>query len=254
MAAPDYSGVTKDIQGGYDAQRRKAAEQEGANLQGQRDAIARKAAQLGGGPSGAMIKTEQNAADTSAQRLQGANEGIDSAQNQELRGVHMTQLGQQYQTSEREAGQQFTQGQQGRQFAHEDTSQAAGLRGQESLMFGQQAFQAQQAKAAQNFAHKETATAQGIQQGQFDKTFGQNKEQFEANFGLEGQKFAEQTHVDDENIKIAHQMADKKDMMEQFFGNIGAAGHWFNNLGGGGNSGGLLEAAGGMAGGLGALF
>ncbi len=110
MAAPDYSGITSDIASGYNAQRQKAQQQEGANLQGQKDALARRAAQLGGGPSGALIKTEQQAGDQSAQRLQSANEGINQAQNQEMRGIKMTQLGQQYQTGEREAGQTFQAG------------------------------------------------------------------------------------------------------------------------------------------------
>ncbi len=112
MAAPDYSGITKGITGQFDYARQKAAQTEGANLQGQKDALARRAAQLGGGPSGAFVQAEQQAGDKSAQRLQDANEGINQQQSAALRDVNMTQLGQQYQTSEREAGQGFQAGQQ----------------------------------------------------------------------------------------------------------------------------------------------
>jgi len=47
---PDYTGVEDSIKKGYDAQRQKAAQAEAGNLQGQRDALARRQAQLGGGP------------------------------------------------------------------------------------------------------------------------------------------------------------------------------------------------------------
>ena len=110
MAAPDYSGITKGITGQFDVARQKAAQTEGANLQGQKDALARRAAQLGGGPSGAFVKAEQTAGNESAQRLQQANEGINSQQSAALRDVNMTQLGQQYQTSERLGSEQFASG------------------------------------------------------------------------------------------------------------------------------------------------
>ena len=154
MAGPDYSGITKGITGQYDALRQKAAQQESANLQGQRDALQRRAAQLQGGPSGAFIKQEQLAGDASAQRLQQANEGIDQQQSADLRNVNMTQLGQQFQTSEREAGQGFQAGQMKSQ---QDFSHGERL--------GSQDFAAQQALSGQKFTHGENQ-AQLAQQGQ----------------------------------------------------------------------------------------
>ncbi len=220
MAAPDYSGITSDIQGGYDSQRLKAQQQEGANLQGQRDALNRRAAQLGGGPSGALIKVDQQAQDQSAQRLQSANEGINQAQNQELRGVKMTQLGQQFQTGEREAGQAFQQAQQGREFGQQSALQGAGFGEQEKLQNagftqqsatqkGAQDFQGQQTKAAQDWQAAQTKIAQGIQQGQFDTSLG-----------FEKQKFDEQTGVDQFNEQLASKMAGKKDALESLFSNF----------------------------------
>ncbi len=110
MAGPDYGGITKGIQGQFDYERQKAAQSESTTLQGQKDALARKAAQLGGGPSGAFIKAEQQAGNDSAQRLQNANEGINQQQAAAIRDVNMTQLGQQYQTSERLGSQSFATG------------------------------------------------------------------------------------------------------------------------------------------------
>ncbi len=42
----------------FDVARRRAGQQEDANLQAQKDALARRAAQTGGGVSGALIKQE----------------------------------------------------------------------------------------------------------------------------------------------------------------------------------------------------
>lgn len=246
MPAPDYSSVTKDIQGGYNAQRQQAAQQEGANLQGQRDALARRAAALGNAPGGAFVKAEQQAGNESAQRLQRANEGINQAQNQELRGVHMTQLGQQFTSSEREAGQQFAAGQQqaqfgqqkelqGNEFGQQNTMQKAGFGQQEKMQGQQQVFQAEQQGAAfgqqakmqtgqQNWQGQQNTNAQAIQMSQFLQ-----------NMGFEQQKFAEQTGVDKFNEDMANKMFEKKDMLEKLFSQFGA-----NNMmsGFGGSNGG----------------
>lgn len=64
----------------YDVARERAQQRENAALQQNKDAIARRAAQMGGGPSGAMIKLEQQAADESTQRLAQENRAIDAAE------------------------------------------------------------------------------------------------------------------------------------------------------------------------------
>ena len=61
----DRSGIDQ----GFDLARRKAEQTEGRALQGQKDAMARRAAQLGGGPGGALLKLEQQASNASAERL-----------------------------------------------------------------------------------------------------------------------------------------------------------------------------------------
>lgn len=86
----DRTGVNQQ----FDLNRQKAAQTEGAALQQSRDAMARRAAQLGGGPGGALIKAEQLAANESTARLQGANREIDAAKDAEMRrmGELETQL------------------------------------------------------------------------------------------------------------------------------------------------------------------
>lgn len=228
MAAPDYSGVEEGIKSGFNAQRQKAAGQEAANLQGQRDALARRQAALGGGPGGAFVKAEQQAGNESAQRLQQATAGIDDAQNSELRGVQMTKLGQQFQTSEREAGQTFQQGQQGRQFQHEDTSQATGIQAQSDLadkqiaaqkLMQQYGIDAQKAMQVVGInAQKDLQTnAQDFQRPFME---AQVTGQYGGKDTLAKQQFDEQTHVDTVNEDIAYKMLKKKDPIEQLFGNF----------------------------------
>jgi hypothetical protein len=94
----------------FDLARRRAAQQETANLQLQKDAIARRAAQLGGGVQGSMIKQEALAADASAQRLGQAHEGIDTAQRAEERRLREVQEGREFTTSERLGSEKFIAG------------------------------------------------------------------------------------------------------------------------------------------------
>lgn len=96
----DRSGIDKQ----FDANRERAKQSEAASLQGQRDAIARRAASLGGGPGGAMVKVEQLAANESAARLQQANSEIDAAKDAELRRVGELETQVNMQREEAQAG------------------------------------------------------------------------------------------------------------------------------------------------------
>lgn len=86
----DRTGVDKQ----FAANRQRVQQQEGAQVQQGRDALARRAAQLGGGPGGAFIKQEQRVMDESAERLGQANMEIDAAKDAEYRrmGELETQL------------------------------------------------------------------------------------------------------------------------------------------------------------------
>ncbi len=91
----------------FDLARNRAKQQAGADVQVKRDALARRQAQLGGGPGGAFVKAEQGAIDESQQRLADVNEGIDTAQRAEARRIGEIEAAQKYGTSEREAAQAF---------------------------------------------------------------------------------------------------------------------------------------------------
>lgn len=98
---------TNDINAQYDPLRKKAQQQESTNLQTQKDALARRAAALSGGPSGAFIKQEGVAADASAQRLQSANEGIDAQQQASVNQARETQAARDFSKSERLGSESF---------------------------------------------------------------------------------------------------------------------------------------------------
>lgn len=101
------STQTAEIQKQYDPMRRRLQTQEAANLQSQKDALARRAAQMGGGPSGAFIKQEALANDAFARRLQDGNEAIDAQQAAEARRVAEVQEGRDFARQERLGGQEF---------------------------------------------------------------------------------------------------------------------------------------------------
>jgi hypothetical protein len=96
----DRTGVDKQ----FEVNRQKAASQETAQVQGQRDALARRAAALGGGPGGAFVKAEQNAMNESAQRLGAANMEIDAAKDAEMRRIGELETQLNVQREEAQAG------------------------------------------------------------------------------------------------------------------------------------------------------
>lgn len=89
----DRTGVDKQ----FEANRQRAAQVERSRLQQGQDALARRAAQLGGAPGGAFVKQEQIAMDQSAERLGQSNSEIDAAKDAEFRrmGELETQINEQ---------------------------------------------------------------------------------------------------------------------------------------------------------------
>jgi hypothetical protein len=85
----DTSGVRKE----FDYARDKAKQAVTSQVQGQRDAMQRRAAQLGGGPSGAFLKMENQAMEEGARRLDDINQGLDAQQMAELRRISEAQAG-----------------------------------------------------------------------------------------------------------------------------------------------------------------
>lgn len=140
----------------YDLARKRALQQNNAQLQSQKDALARRAAQTGGGVKGALIKQENIAANAGADRLANANEGINAQQSIEKQRVNEINTGRAYQTSERLGGQEFSRGER--------------LGGQD-FSAGQAAIQRRyltgERESAQKFSHGERrgseANARGMQ-------------------------------------------------------------------------------------------
>lgn len=103
---PLSSQQTTEIKQQYDPMRKRAQQQEAAHLQGQNDAIARRAASMGGGPGGAMVKQEVLAQNESAKRVQDANEGINAQEAGALHQAREVQAQRDWQSGERVASQQ----------------------------------------------------------------------------------------------------------------------------------------------------
>lgn len=226
-----------DLNEGVDAQfkvqRQRAAQGEAGALQRQRDAMARRSAQLGGGPSGALIKQEGVAADQSAQRLQSVNEGIDAAQTGEHRRVREIQQGQEFVRGERLGGQEFSAGESAINRKYGTSEREAGQAFHTSERLGSQDF-AENTRVRQNqFTHQSnTALAdQAIQETRLAQHI--QGSQFQASMDRDWAKFQHEVDVDDFNMRMANKMANEKDPLEQLL------------AGGGMNGGGLKGALGG---------
>ncbi len=204
----------------FDHQRQKAAQSENAQLQRQRDAIARRGAAMGGGPGGALIKQEQLAADTSGQRLAQANEGIDMAQRAEGRRIREVQEGRDYQTSERLGSQGFSAEQSAIARKYGTGEREASQAFSQSERLGSQDFasteSAKQITAArdQQMAAIQAAAEQGqLTRDQATAAMAQAQKQFE-------QTFAEEQRVNIFNMEMAKKMAGEKDPLERLGGAI----------------------------------
>lgn len=221
MAAPQSPTLAQ-----FDVARKRAAQSEQANLQTQKSALERRAAQLGGGPSGALIKQERIAADESAQRLQGANEGINAQEMQERGRIQEIKEGRAFARSERLGSQGFA-------------AQQAGLQRkfQTGERLGGESFASREARLGRDFAQSERKAGQSFaswqahlgrnQQAQmaalenqrFYDQLGFNKEQF-------AEQFAHQKMVDEFNMKLAKriQRSNEQGFFEGLFGGGGNGG------------------------------
>ncbi len=109
MAVPAAPGAPKPPDE-FDLARQRASQQNQAAVQGQRDALKRRAAAMGNVNSGAFIKQDQLAQQEGAKQLQDANEGINTAKFAEDRRIQEIKDAQAYQTSERVGSQTFASG------------------------------------------------------------------------------------------------------------------------------------------------
>lgn len=149
--------MATNLYAGVDAQaalaRKRAAQTEQSQVQSQRDAMAKRAAQLGGGPGGAFVKQERLVGDESAQRLQQANEGITAAQLGEHSRIGQVLQGQEFARDERLGSQAWQSGEAGLQRGFQ-TSERLGMQGwQTGERLGTQKWQTGERVGAQQNAY-----------------------------------------------------------------------------------------------------
>jgi hypothetical protein len=127
--------------------------------------MARRAAQLGGGPSGAFIKQEQLAMDASAQRLGEANEAIDAAKAGEMRRIREMEEGMNFQREEAGAQRTFQSGEReaSQKFAAGESAMARAL--QEAGLTGTYNGTSTMAKAAMDQADAQQGLENKINTG-----------------------------------------------------------------------------------------
>jgi hypothetical protein len=216
----------------FDYQRNRAAQAENANVQAKRDALARRQAQLGGGPGGAFIKAEQNVLNESQDRLATVNEGIDAAKRSEERRIGEIENAQAFQRGEREAGQLFAgeQAELGRKFAtgEREASQLfsrgereAGQLFSRGEREASQTFSGEQARMAREWQSKENDINRTLQDNQWMRQMDQAERQMDWN-----------QQVDKFNMDMADKMFNEKDILEKMLGNITGGGGGFMKSGG----------------------
>lgn len=210
----------------FDYARKRAAQQEASNLQQQKDALARRQAQTGGGVSGALMKQEQVASDASAQRLQQANEGIDTAQRAEERRIREIEEGRRFTTSEREAAQGFAAGESAlaRRFQTGEREASQGFASGESALqrrfltgerMGSQDFSRQQQLeafrqqtgerlAGERFQGLQNDTTRALQERMQQQAFRQQSEERKAS---QAEQFSQQKYLAESQFAQQKQLA-----------------------------------------------
>ncbi len=208
LSAQQTSDITKQ----YDPLRQKAQQQEATNLQGQKDALARRAAQLGGGPSGAFIKQEGVASDASAQRLQAANEGINAQQQGAINQAADVQAGREFTTSERQASQAFASGESALQRKYQTGEREAGQEFTTGERQSGQEFAGTQTdktiQAAKDAQDKQIASAEKMGQISADQAkaaLAQNQAQYESDLNENKKTNAINAVISGYNSKISPQ-------------------------------------------------
>ena len=171
--------MAEEIDPRFELARKRAKQGATAATQGQSEASQRRFASLGLGTSGAALKQEQQIMERGAQRLQGAEEGIQAAEFAEQSRKREIREGREFQTSERQASQGFAGGENALNRSFQ-TSERLGGQGfasgenaisrkhQAGMQTSQQDFARGERQGSQEFAAGQTETAQKIQQGQFD--------------------------------------------------------------------------------------
>lgn len=239
--------VTADTQAQFKLQRQRIDQDARAQADQENDALNRRFAALGGLNSGAYIKQQQIASDNAMKRRQQAMEGVDAAESQDLARKAEIEQGRQYQTAEREAGQNFS-------------AQQAGL--QRNFLTGEreagQQFTGSQADLQRGFLTSERMAGQGFAADQADKqrSFTTNERLSSQDFAagqsaearaLERERIKQEADQFAQNYGLAVQDLNKKDILEKIL-----SGDFLPGFGGaaGGAAGLIGKGVGAVAGGI----
>lgn len=191
---------TFDPMSRFDKARSQAKQETFASKQAAQEAINRRFAQMGMQGSGASIKQQRLIDQQSEEELGKRLEGISGMQEQEVSRQNEIKQAREYQTKEREAGQEYGSSMLKKQQDYATQEREAG-----------QGYASAQSKAAQDFAasqqEKQNAFAQtmdGVQGGRF-------AEQMK----LERDKFDYDKVIGEFNMKMANSEAGKKDIFQK---------------------------------------
>lgn len=240
----------------FDSQRKRAAQENNAAVQTQKDALKRRFASMGSLNSGAALKQDQLTEQQGQDNLNKANEQIAAAQNAEGRRQKEVGEGRDFARTEREASQNFgaSQADLQRRFMSGEREAGQGFAASQADL--QRQFASGERKAGQDFATGERIGAQGFSADQANQARELQKSQFGQQMDQARLNFEEEKFVNRANIDFNERMLNQKDMIERLLGNIGLGGLFSEDGSGGGsiiNKGAKVATGfmtGGVAGGL----
>lgn len=204
----------------FDLLRKRAKQEATKATQQEQEGLQRRFASLGQGSSGAAIRSQSLAESRGAERLQQAQEGIGFQEAAERQRQGEIAKQREFQTSEREAGQQFALGaQKGQQEFGAQQAELARQYATGERKAGQE-FAIGERQAGQTFATEQNQLSRALQQAGLDlQTEAQNTQiaQFEREFNRDSNTIAF-------NQKMA-ESASKSNFLDdlgitQAFGNI----------------------------------
>lgn len=209
----------------FDLARKRAEQQNSAQVQTQQDALKRRFAAAGALNSGAAIKTQEMVAEQGNQNLQQAHEGINAQQSAENQRQKEVVEGRDFARSERLGSQEFAKGER----------------------IGSQEFGAGQAELQRKWSTGERLSSQDYQSAQADITRKMQESQFGRSLEAQYKQLSQDQWANEKTYELGKLALEKKDLLERLLGNLmgGGAGP-LGGAGGGGLGGATI---GGLAGG-----
>ena len=187
----DQGGNMVDPSARFQRLRQRAKQEQGAQTQAQQEALQRRFAALGQQGSGADIKTQMLAEEAGQKQLGRVQEGIMSAEEEDILRRQEIEKQRQFQAGEAEKGRQFAAEQ-------AEIARQAGL----EQLGVQQEFASEQAKLGRDFQKSENLAARTQQAEQWKKSFEKSISQFEQQMSFAQEKFAEEVRINNKNLKI----------------------------------------------------